>query len=161
MFIDRHYRKLRALSLVFFGIYIALMIYFLFFAEMLGRTDAERTYHYNLVLFREIKRFIVYRDILGTYAVVANLFGNVVAFVPFGFFVPILMNRKKHPVIVILYGAEISLAVEIIQLVTKTGSCDVDDLLLNTIGVAVGYLGYEIFRAFHQKSKRKYRYKKT
>lgn len=34
-------------------------------------------YHYNLVLFREIKRFILYRNQLGTFAVFSNLFGNI------------------------------------------------------------------------------------
>ncbi len=42
-------------------------------------------YHYNLVLFREIKRFILYRNQLGTFAVFSNLFGNILIFMPYGF----------------------------------------------------------------------------
>ena len=44
-------------------------------------------YHYNLVPFQEIQRFWNYRDMLGWVAY-ANLFGNVIIFIPFGFFMP-------------------------------------------------------------------------
>lgn len=43
-------------------------------------------YHYNLVLFKEIKRFWNYRGQLGAFATFTNLFGNIVIFLPFGFF---------------------------------------------------------------------------
>ena len=38
---------------------------------------------------------------------------------------------------------ELSLLVELLQLVFKVGSFDVDDLLLNTIGGLLGYLVYK------------------
>ena len=40
-----------------------------------------------------------------------------------------------------------SVLVELIQLVSKVGSCDVDDMLLNTLG---GIIGYVLFRFFHR-----------
>ena len=40
-------------------------------------------------------------------------------------------------------GAVLSLLVELLQLVFKVGSFDVDDLLLNTIGGLLGYLVYK------------------
>ena len=43
-------------------------------------------YHYNLVLFKEIRRFWEYRDQVGFFAMFTNLFGNVIIFIPFGFF---------------------------------------------------------------------------
>ena len=39
---------------------------------------------------------------------------------------------------------DLSLVVEILQLLSKVGSFDVDDLLLNTLGGAIGYIGYLI-----------------
>ena len=36
------------------------------------------------------------------------------------------------------------MAVETVQLVSKVGCFDVDDLILNTIGVALGYICYSI-----------------
>ena len=72
------------------------MSYFLFFAEIMGRTNLTRTYHYNLVPFLEIKRFIIYRKKLGMTAVVVNLLGNVAAFLPFGFFCHSLVRKKQE-----------------------------------------------------------------
>ena len=42
----------------------------------------ERQYRYNLIPFVEIRRFWVYRKQLGLMAVVTNLFGNVIGFLP-------------------------------------------------------------------------------
>ncbi len=42
----------------------------------------------------------------------------------------------------LFYSLGLSLGVEVFQLLTRVGSFDVDDLLLNTIG---GILGYVLF----------------
>ena len=47
-----------------FLIYIVALIYFVFFAEMLGRADVPVNYRYNLVPFKEIKRFIIYLSLI-------------------------------------------------------------------------------------------------
>ena len=45
-----------------------------------------------------------------------------------------------------MLGFELSLSVECIQLVTKTGCFDVDDIFLNTIGGMLGYLVYALMQ---------------
>lgn len=132
----------RILAFVAFLAYFVVLFYFLFFSEELGRTYSERTYHYNLVLFHEIRRFIVYRHMLGFKAVILNLFGNVLAFVPFGFFLPVHSVRCRKFWCTALYSFELSLSVEVLQLICKVGSFDVDDLLLNTVGGCLGFLVY-------------------
>lgn len=52
-------------------------------------------YRYNLVLFKEIKRFWQYREQLGWYAMFTNLFGNVIIFMPFGFFLPMASKYRS------------------------------------------------------------------
>lgn len=137
-------KKEKVVFRILFAIYVLLVIYFLFFAEMTGRTISDRTYHYNLILFKEIKRFIVYREQLGALAVTANLLGNILIFLPFGMLVPFLTKRFKKFWGVTLLTFELSLLVELVQLVTKVGSCDVDDLLLNTVGGMLGFACYAI-----------------
>lgn len=129
---------------ILFAIYVLLVIYFLFFAETTGRTLSDRTYHYNLILFKEIKRFIVYREQLGAFAVTANLLGNVLIFLPFGMLVPFLTKRFKQFWSVVLLTFEVSVLVELVQLVARVGSCDVDDILLNTMGGMLGFVCYAI-----------------
>lgn len=141
-------KKLRTFFWIMFGVYLILLCYFLFFAEITGRTYLGRTYHYNLVPFREIGRFLKYRETLGFTAVFLNLAGNVLVFVPYGVMLPLLAYRCRSFWYVTLLSFEFSLLVEVIQLVSKVGSFDVDDLLLNTIGGAIGYLCYLLTKAF-------------
>ncbi len=144
MFINNHKKQIRLLCRVLFALYIAGLVYFLFFAEMLDRTGIERSYRYNLIPFREIRRFIVYADLLEPMAVISNLFGNIVIFMPFGFLVPILGRKKRNFWFTSLLSFALSLTVECIQLVTRTGCFDVDDIFLNTIGGMLGYLVYAL-----------------
>ncbi len=135
--------KHRVLAFVFFLVYFIVLFYFLFFSEEMGRTYSERAYHYNLIPFHEIMRFITYRHVLGWQAVVLNIWGNIIAFMPFGSFLPIYSKRCRNLWVTVLYSFELSLLVELLQLVFKVGSFDVDDLLLNTIGGLLGYLVYK------------------
>lgn len=149
-------KALRICSTVIFGVYIIFLTYFLFFAESTGRTFQGRDYQYNLVLFKEIRRFIVYRENLGWMAVFLNLLGNIVAFVPFGAILPVMHRKFRSFFFMTFTTLEFSLVVEIIQLVFKVGSLDVDDLLLNTIGGMIGYLIFAIMNKI-----RRNRYAKT
>ena len=124
-----------------FVLYILLLIYFLFFSEEYGRIAMEeRDYRYNLIPFVEIRRFWVYRKQLGFLAVFTNLFGNVAGFLPFGFMLPVITGKMRSGFLITLAGFGLSLTVEVIQLITKVGCFDVDDLILNTAGAALGYL---------------------
>lgn len=123
-----------------FIIYIAALVYFVFFAESLGRTDYVKVYRYNLHPFKEILRFINNQDTLGTYAVMINVLGNMIAFVPFGFCLPMVTEHRMKFIRVTVLSAGLSLMIELVQLVSKVGSFDVDDLILNTIGGMVGYI---------------------
>lgn len=144
-------RKLRLGGRLLLGIYLACLIYFMFFSESYGRTEVNRDYHYNLVLFREIRRFIQYRHILGTTAVLINVAGNVAVFVPLGFALPVLFERIHSFGQVLILSFAISLLAETMQLVLRVGCFDVDDLLLNTVGGCIGYLGYRILRRYFWK----------
>jgi len=134
--------KLRWGGRVLLGIYLACLIYFMFFSESYGRTIEQQEYHYNLVLFREIRRFLTYRHELGIGAVLINVVGNVAAFIPFGFAVPAFYPRIRSFVQVMILSFSASLLAETMQLFLKVGCFDVDDLLLNTIGGCIGYLVY-------------------
>ena len=104
-----------------------------FFSERYGRTVGD-TYRYNLQPFKEISRFFTYREIIGFRGFVINLFGNILAFMPWGFMVPIIRKRPYKFVYTAVSTFLLSLCIETIQLVTRVGSFDVDDLILNTAG---------------------------
>lgn len=158
----RNMTKHQKMGWVLFIGYLALLVYFLFFAESFGRTDSARSgYAYNLTPFKEILRFWAYRDQLGFRAFFLNIFGNVAAFLPCGFFLPIVSRRSKRWYNTVVLSFGFSLSVELTQLVSKVGSFDVDDLILNTAGAALGYILYQliqgtrIWRRHHARRKQK------
>ena len=149
---DKRQKLWRHLGTVVFIAYLVVLAYLLFFSENYGRTDTEREYRYNLVLFREIKRYLVYYEQLGIENVIINLLGNIVAFMPYGFWAPIIKKAScKNGWNVFFWSFRFSLVVEVIQLVTKTGAFDVDDLMLNTIGGLLGFAVYKMFQQYHQR----------
>ena len=143
-------KRIRILGKILFVLYIIFIIYFLIFSDWYGRTGEMQEYHYNLVLFKEIKRFWEYRDQVGMCAMFTNLFGNVIIVMPFGFFMP-MASKSSSLFSTVFYSFGLSLCVETFQLVTKVGSFDVDDLLLNTIGGLAGYILFIICAAIRRR----------
>jgi len=129
------------LVILLFILYLLLLFYLLFFSETYGRT-MDSGYRYNLEPFKEIKRFWSNWDSLGWSSVITNLAGNIIAFAPFGFFLPMLCRAGKNVIGCVVLSALFSLAVETVQLFTKVGAFDVDDIMLNAIGGLAGFLGY-------------------
>ena len=68
-----------------------------------------------------------------------NVIGNAAMFVPSGIVLPIVYKKLDTFWKVIMAGAGISLCIEIIQLPFSVRATDVDDLIMNTTGVILGY----------------------
>lgn len=146
--------RYRVLGKILFVLYIVFIFYFLLVSEAYGRTGEVGEYHYNLELFREIKRFWNYREQLGWFATTANLAGNVLVFVPFGFLMS-MASKYRSFLSTSFYSFVLSLVVELSQLFLKVGSFDVDDLLLNTTGGMLGYICFLICNAIRRRYAKK------
>ena len=144
-------RRRSLAGIVLFVTYLVALMYVMFFAEMLGRTEIDRDYRYNLHLFREIGRFIRQWEVLGLRAVFWNLGGNVLCFMPFGFFLPWLFRSMDRFYLAVLLSLYLSLLIELTQLFLRVGSFDVDDLLLNTLGGFLGFLCYRLWRRLRRR----------
>lgn len=145
---QRSGRKQLFLNLVFL-IYMIIIIYFLLYSERYGRQMGNHELRYNLKPLREIKRFILYRGQLRPEAFITNLMGNIFAFSPFGFMLPMIRGEKTSLVYAIKATFLFSLCIEFTQLVFRIGVFDVDDLLLNTIGGTIGFLCYLVGRRLY------------
>ena len=77
-----------------------------------------------------------------------NIVGNIIMLLPIGFCVPYLWHTSGKTTVAL--GAAFSLAIELCQLATPRHS-DVDDLILNTLGVFLGFLLF-----LHKKRTNKY-----
>lgn len=151
--IDKQRKKIRLLAQVGFYVYIIVIFYFVLFSERYGRLS-HTTYQYNLVLFQEIKRFILYHHYFTWEELATNLFGNVFAFSPFGLLLPFMRDKKTGFFIVLFETFCFSLTIESMQLMFKLGVFDVDDLLMNTVGGVIGYVIYVILRRMYRDRKR-------
>jgi glycopeptide antibiotics resistance protein len=73
------------------------------------------------------------------------LIGNVLAFVPVGVLLPLLRPTKRPWLTVLVAGFLLSVLVEVGQLLASLAigfpyrQSDVDDVIVNTVGAAVGY----------------------
>ena len=83
-----------------------------------------------------------------------NVIGNVAMFIPSGIVLPIIYKRLDSFIKVILAGGGISLCIEIIQLPFSVRASDIDDLILNTVGVMLGYGIYALIQCL-KRTKRK------
>ena len=130
-----------------FGAYCVLMLYLLFFrhrAPILLEPSYAETLQRNLnfipgdtiLRFARLLRYYPgYR-----HAAIVNLFGNIGMFIPLGFGLPWVHAALRRWWKTLLTAAGVIVCVELVQLVTLLGHCDVDDLILNLIGVLIGYL---------------------
>ena len=73
------------------------------------------------------------------WTVVYNIGGNILMFVPMGFFLRTLLPKCRSFWRCMGIVAVIMTAVELGQLFTLRGFCEVDDLILNLLGAALGF----------------------
>ena len=78
------------------------------------------------------------------FATLLNFFGNLLVFVPIGFF-PALLFRKANWKHALIIGFGMSLFIEVVQYFIMRNSA-VDDVILNTAGAMFGYLVYVLLR---------------
>lgn len=150
---EQQRKKLRLLGQIGFYLYMVIIFYFVLFSERYGRF-AHEDYRYNLELFKEIKRFIIYRHYFSFEEIITNLFGNVFAFSPFGALLPFVRKQKTGFISVLFETFCFSFVIESMQLIFRVGVFDVDDLLMNTIGGVIGYIVYKIVRKIYYAWKR-------
>ena len=96
----------------------------------------------NLVPFQTVRDYIHYSSDIGFLRWFSNLAGNMLIFLPLGLYLPVLFSRMRklaHALSVII---AVSIFLEVLQYLLGTGSTDIDDLLLNTLG---GLLGFGLY----------------
>ena len=82
-----------------------------------------------------------------------NVIGNIVLFIPFGFFIYIKFEKNKTKTLLAVFI--MTLGVEFIQGFIPYRFCDIDDIILNTFGGYLGIIIYNIlFSKFNNKLKK-------
>ncbi len=119
------------------------IIYVLLLFELLTGTENSLGSGINYIPFKEIMRYK-----FGSKMFIYNVFGNILIFIPFGYFISRYIKPKKvWPII--MDALITSVTVETVQL--KIGrSFDIDDVMLNIIGAILGYFIYIALDAIYK-----------
>ena len=114
-----------------FGIYIMCLF------TVVTYQDVE-SYGNNFTPFKEMFRYT-----LGSNLFIKNVIGNMVMFMPYGFFTGYFLKINKVSVVLLL-SMLVSTSIEVIQ--GYIGRVfDIDDIILNVIGSIIGFLIYKLF----------------
>lgn len=119
---------------------ILFIIYVLLLYELLTMSEINHNSGYNLVPFTEIFRYPI-----GSTPFYINVIGNIILFIPFGYFISTYIKPKKI-LPILLVSIISSSTVEFVQLCIGR-SFDIDDILLNAVGALIGFLLYVAFNA--------------
>lgn len=119
---------------VVLGFVVAVIIWI----TILGRDTkvASSTIYQSLGIFHFNLADITKNGIRG------NFLGNILLFIPLGIVLPVVSNKEQKCYRTILGGLTLSLFVETTQLITSRGYFEIDDMILNSFGTALGYVGY-------------------
>lgn len=111
---------------------LAFVVYILLLFGLVTNTDIQ-SFGNNFIPFREILRYDI-----GSNHFYWNVIGNILIFLPFGFFISLYLNSQKinKPLIITVIT---SLTIELVQMFIGR-SFDVDDILLNCVGGILGFL---------------------
>ncbi len=149
----------KAFSRILFIVYSVVMIWLLFGQRfnisLPNDYFSEIKSNINLIPFRTIYEYAVISNKnsdseLLRHAFI-NLAGNVIMFIPLGFFLSDIWHNLRSFLKHTLCTAAIILIIETVQLFTLLGSFDIDDLILNVIGSVIGYGIWRIYANIFKK----------
>lgn len=119
----------REIMLFFFAFYVLSLF------QIVTSTDDTTTFGSNFIPFREIMRYKLFSRLF-----IKNVIGNVLLFLPYGYFVGKYFAGKNKKLSLFLIALA-SVSIEITQFYIGR-VFDVDDIILNLLGGILGYLFY-------------------
>lgn len=141
---------------IFFILYLLLFFTLTLFDEYFGRTgffniswssETLNSYlkdRFNIIPFATITSYInAFDSLYDTSTIMYNLLGNIVACMPMAFFLPLLFKKQNNFKVFLITIILFVLGIELLQFITLSGSCDIDDLILN---VSFALIIYKILK---------------
>ena len=139
----RRFDKAQSIAAILLSMYIVVLLYF----TVVGRYSHEE-YAYKIHFFYS------YRFLLEQFGFqsIRQVVINIAMLVPVGFLLSVIIKGKGKYVIVLVLCLLLTVFIESMQLLTKCGSFEVDDIINNMIGAVIGILLYALIHWIaHQK----------
>lgn len=139
--------------IIYFLIYTITIITLTLFDEIFGRNglvlikwnrellNSYIKYSFNIVPFKTIMLFVkgYINEFVSFKNFAINIFGNLFALMPYGMFIPLMFNKIDKYYKFLLLMVILVVGIELLQFITLSGSCDIDDLILNVTGASIIY----------------------
>ncbi|CEN81763.1 VanZ family protein [Paraclostridium sordellii] len=155
----------RTLDLTKEGALLILVIYFLilirltiFKFSIIMISSPLNSYQYtflgvdgiiNIIPFKETLNIL--RDGIHNNRIIKGIILNVIYFIPLGFLLPLLFKKINSFLKIILISTITSSLIEIIQLFTIFSVSNIDDVIFNIIGSAIGLICFKLFEKIVKK----------
>jgi glycopeptide antibiotics resistance protein len=146
---------------VTFGVYLGIVAAVTIVPTRLARYRSLDTNHVNVVPFQYsfrcyVSAWRIHHD-LKTFCL-RNTLGNIALFLPLGILLPLLGDRYRSLIRVVLVASCLSLSIETIQFLLRfignPRAVDIDDVILNTLGACLGFVFYKYGIPNKEKSSR-------
>lgn len=137
---------------IFFILYLILFITLTLFDPMFGRMqkgfitskeviDIYLKNSFNIIPFKTIFNYIyrLFSMSINLNIVITNLIGNLVCLMPLGLFIPLLFKKYNNTKSILVISITLVFIIEILQFITLSGSCDIDDIILNVLGAYIAF----------------------
>jgi len=134
--------KIRLIPVILLIMYLSLLVYLTLFSHGYMRGSFRRSV--TLVPFGTI--FLYLDANINNNIIVTNLLGNIAAFMPLGFLLPLARRKTGRFGRIAFASLGVSLVIEIMQYIMAVGAADIDDLVLNTAGGMLGFLTLKMCR---------------
>ena len=131
--------KIREVFINLFFIYFLILVNLTMFKYGELMLDFDTRFYINYIPFIETIRMFN-NDFADVHIALYNVIGNILLFIPLGFGIPLLFNKKNKLSKIILYGFTASLTIEVLQLFTPYNFTDIDDIIFNTLGTILGFI---------------------
>lgn len=125
---------------VLINLYTIWILYMMFFA--FNRNSDEVRYEIYGYPFESIGLLLTSQDSLASQ--IQNLTGNVVLFIPYGFLGILYPKLNHYKLLFPVFFLAINY-LEFTQYYFSRGFAEFDDVMLNSIGMSIGFLIYRIF----------------
>ena len=138
------FNKLQCSAAILLSLYIVVLLYF----TVTGRYSHEE-YEYKINFFTSYRWFFEHNG----EQVLRQLLINLVMLMPVGFLLPVVINAKHKFLITMALSLLLTVFIETMQLITKCGSFEIDDIINNFVGAVIGMLIYMLLNKIIQNRK--------
>ena len=126
---------------ILINIYLIWMLYKMFFDY--NRGDATSTYEVSFLPFETF--FKLLQDDVPLHWALKNIFGNIILFMPYGFLGILYPKLNEYKYLFIAFFLGINY-LEFAQYFFNRGFAEFDDVMLNCLGMSMGFIIYRFLK---------------